>query len=301
MNGIGRLDLKQLRILEALLQERNLSRVATKMGLTQQAISEQLRKLRDLFDDRLFVRQGNGMVPTPLAEELGEKVSGILKDVEALLTPTRFDPFTYKGVFSISATDYAIQAILPQLLEVVRKAAPELKIIVRDFESDNLNQLMISGELDLALTFPSFIPDSLPYVLLFEERHICVAGQSSPLVDKPLTLAEVAALPQLVISPSRANLRGSHDEWFAMQGLKRNIVMSVPSFSAAPDLIAATDTIAFYPSRLLPHDKVVPLNLSTQTPSFEVIAAWHSRSNHSPIHMWMVDQLVALFAQSNNT
>lgn len=295
MNGIGRLDLKQLRVLEALLQERNLSRVAAKMGLTQQAISEQLRKLRDIFDDRLFVRHSNGMIPTPLAEELGVKVSRILNDVEGLLTPAVFNPATYKGVFRISATDYAIQAILPELLGVVRRSAPDLKVIVRDFESDNLNQLLVSGELDLALTFPSFIPDSLPSALLFEEQHVCVAGSASKLIGKPLSLAEVAALPQLVISPSRANLRGSHDEWFALQGLRRNIVMSVPSFSAAPDLIAATDMIAFYPSRLLPNEKVVPLNLNTKPPKFEVIAAWHSRSNHTPIHMWIVGQLRNLF------
>ncbi len=295
MNGLARLDLKQLRILEALLEERNLSRVANKMGLTQQAISEQLRKMRDLFGDRLFVRQGNGMVPTPLAEALGVKISRILRDVEDLLQPTSFDPATYKGIFSISATDYAIQAILPQLLETVRKLAPDLKIIVRDFESDNLNQLFVSGELDLALTFPSFIPDTLPCILLFEEQHVCVTGKSSVLIGKQLKLEDIAALPQLVISPSRANLRGSHDEWFAMQGLKRNIVMSVPSFSAAPDIIAATDTIAFYPSRLLPNPKIVPLVIDTPPPKFEVIAAWHSRSSHSQIHLWIIDQLKKLF------
>ena len=295
MNNINRLDLKQLRILEALLQERNLSRVAHKMGLTQQAISEQLRKLRELFDDRLFIRQGNGMVPTPLAEGLEEKVHHILREIEALLTPVAFDPATYHCEFSISATDYAIQAVLPQLLQVVRREAPELKIIVRDFESDNLHQLMVSGELDLALTFPAFIPDSLPYLKLFDEQHICVAGAGSDLANRSLNLTEIAALPKLVISPSRANLRGSHDDWFAQQGLERNIVMSVPSFSAAPDLIAVTDMVAFYPSRLLPNDKVVALELDTQTPQFEVIAAWHSRSNHSPIHNWILDQLKTLF------
>ncbi|WP_315982519.1 LysR substrate-binding domain-containing protein [Aliamphritea spongicola] len=150
------------------------------MGLTQQAISEQLRKLRDTFNDRLFVRQGNQMVPTPIAEQLGGKVNGILQDIESLLTPETFNPATYTGVFSISATDYAIQAILPQLLEVIRRSAPELKVIVRDFESDNLNSLMASGEIDLALTFPSFIPDNLPYKLLFEEQHVCIAGKTLP-------------------------------------------------------------------------------------------------------------------------
>ncbi|MCO4758420.1 MAG: hypothetical protein KC477_10365 [Oceanospirillaceae bacterium] len=115
------------------------------------------------------------------------------------------------------------------------------------------------------------------------------------LLDKPLTLGEAAARPQMETSPFRANLRCSHDEWFALQGLKRNIVMPVPGFSAAPDLIVATDMIAFYPSRLLPNEKVVPLNLDTKPPKFEVIAVWHSRSNHNPIHMWIVMQLRSLF------
>ncbi len=295
MNGLNRLELKQLRILKALLQERNLSRVAEKIGLTQQAISEQLRKLREIFDDRLLVRQGNGMVPTPLAEQLETKIHTILDDIESLLKPSAFDPATHKGILSISATDYAILAILPPLLEQVRKLAPELKIIVRDFESDNLNQLMVAGEVDLALTFPAFIPDNLPYKLLFEEQHVCIAGKKHPWKDKPLTLSDAAKLPQLIISPSRANLRGSHDEWFAKQGLQRNIVMSVPSFSTAPDIIAATDTIAFYPSRLLPNKKVIPLNLKTKTPKFKVVVAWHSRSNHSPLHQWVIDQLIQLF------
>lgn len=295
MNGISRLDLKQLRVLKALLQERNLSRVADTMGLTQQAISEQLRKLRDIFDDPLFVRQGNSMVPTPTAEKLGGKIGGILAQVESLLQPEVFDPASYRGTFSISATDYAIQAVLPSLLEVVRKAAPSLKLIVRDFETDNLNQLMAAGEIDLALTFPEFIPDNLRSKRLFEEQHICVAGKKSPWKNQRLTLAQLAELPQLIISPSRANLRGSHDEWFAGRGLKRNIVMSVPSFAVAPDIIAATNTLAFYPSRLLPNRKVVALDLDTLPPKFEVIAAWHNRCNSSPLHRWVIEELLRLF------
>ena len=79
MNGISRLDIKQLRVLSSLLELQNLSQVAKKMGLTQQAISEQLRKLRDLFDDRLFIRQGNNMVATPKAQGLKAPINNILK------------------------------------------------------------------------------------------------------------------------------------------------------------------------------------------------------------------------------
>ncbi|WP_024603538.1 LysR family transcriptional regulator, partial [Pseudoalteromonas sp. TB25] len=120
MNGISRLDIKQLRVLSSLLELQNLSQVAKKMGLTQQAISEQLRKLRDLFDDRLFIRQGNNMVATPKAQGLKTPVNHILKQLESLLEPEQFSPQTYKGVFTISATDYATQALLPQLFNITR-------------------------------------------------------------------------------------------------------------------------------------------------------------------------------------
>ncbi|WP_444895181.1 LysR substrate-binding domain-containing protein [Microbulbifer sp. SSSA005] len=119
---------------------------------------------------------------------------------------------------------------------------------------------MVAGEIDLALPFPDLIPDDLPYKLLFEEQYVCIAGKKSSLNGQLLTLADVAELPQLIISPSRANLKGSHDGWFAMLGLKRNIVMSILSFSAAPDIIVVTDTIALYPSRLLPNKKIFPLS-----------------------------------------
>ncbi|SNT69072.1 LysR family transcriptional regulator [Psychrobacter sp. LV10R520-6] len=294
MNGINRLDIKQLRVLQALLDLKNLSQVARKIGLTQQAISEQLRKLRDLFDDRLFIRQGNSMVPTPKALSMQQPISLILKQLEALLEPDVFSPQTYKGVFTISATDYATQALLPQLFNITRREAPGLKLIVRDFASDNINQLITAGELDLLITFPEFIPDNLAYVTLLEEQHLCITGCGNEFIKEPLTLAQIAAHPQLVVSPSRANLRGSHDQWFAARGLKRNIVMSVPSFSAVPDILHTTDMIAFYPARLLPSSKVKKLEVEDLPPTFMVIAAWHPRTSDSPIHSWLIKQLQEL-------
>lgn len=291
MNGISRLDIKQLRILGLLLKLKNVSDVARKMGLTQQAISEQLRKLRDLFEDRLFIRQGNTMVATPKAIALEAPINQILTQVEALLIPKKFTPSSYKGVFTISATDYAIAALLPQLLAITRRESPGLKLIIRDFASDNVNQLINAGELDLLISFTEFIPDNLVHDTLFEEQHICIAGAHAATSSLPLSLAEVACRPQLVVSASRANLRGSHDRWFANKGFKRNIVMSVPGFSSVPDLLNTTDLIAFYPSRLLPNAKVKPLEIELLPPPFKVIAAWHPRSNNSDIHQWLIAQL----------
>ena len=152
---------------------------------------------------------------------------------------------------------------------------------MRDFASDNINQLIAAGELDLLITFPEFIPDNLSYITLLEEQHLCVTGCENTLATEALTLAQVAAHPQLVVSPSRANLRGSHDQWFATRGLKRNIVISVPSFSAVLDILHTTDMIAFYPARLLPNSKVKRLEIEALPPTFKVIAAWHPRTSYS--------------------
>lgn len=291
MSGIDRLDLKQLRVLVGLLRERNVSRLAEQMSLTQQAVSEHLRKLRDLFEDRLFIRQGNQMLPTPRALAIGARADQLLRDIESLTQPERFSPSSYQGVFHLSVTDYALQAILPSLLRELRQEAPGLKMVVRDFKTDQIEAQLHTGEVDLALAFPDFVPPSLVTLTLFQDRHIAVAGAESPWLEQHFTLQALAALPQLVISPSKANLRGSHDDWFARQGLARNIVMSIPSFKAAPDLLYTTDMIALYPERLLPNDKVRPLQIAIDLPPFSIIAAWHPRTADSAIHQWVLKKL----------
>jgi DNA-binding transcriptional LysR family regulator len=279
------------------LQERNLSKVANLMGLTQQAISEQLKKLRNTFDDEMFIRTSNGVIPTQVAENMEHKLNQILSDIDNLISPENFLPSSLTGVLQISTSDYALVTIFPVLIKIINAEAPNLKIVIRDFESDNLHQLMVTGELDLVITFPEFIPDNYPNMLLFKEHHVCVTGINSTFKGKKYDLKEIADMPQVIVSPSRANLKGSHDEWFERKGFKRNVIMSVPSFSSAPDIIEASNTIGFLPSRLLPHPKVVPIQISENPPSFDVIAAWHPRSQNNPLHKWLLSILKDNFVE----
>ncbi|NRA62060.1 MAG: LysR family transcriptional regulator [Psychrobium sp.] len=299
MSGINRLDLKQLRVLQLLLQERNLSKVATLMGLTQQAISEQLRKLRNTFDDEMFIRTSHGVIPTVVAEKMEHKVNEILANIDELISGETFDATAQSGVIQISTSDYALVTVLPMLLQKINIEAPNLKVIIRGFESDNLNQLMVTGELDLIITFPEFIPENYPFMLLFKEHHVCVTGNQSIFRGKKYQLSEIAAMPQLIVSPSRAGLKGSHDAWFAEKGYQRNIVMSVPSFLSAPHMIQCTNTIGFLPSRLLPNPHIVPLEISESPPSFDVIVAWHPRSKNNPLHQWILNLLKDIFWPDN--
>lgn len=297
LSGINRLDIKQLRIFQLLLQHRNVSKVAHLMGLTQQAISEQLKKLRNTFNDEMFIRTSNGVIPTQVAENMEHKLNQILSDIDNLIAPENFNPSSLTGTLKISTSDYALVTVFPRIIKIITNQAPQLKVVIRDFESDNLHQLMVTGELDLVITFPEFIPADYPNMLLFKEHHVCVAGANSAHKNKQYTLKEIASMPQVIVSPSRANLKGSHDAWFESKGLKRNVIMSVPSFSSAPDIIEAANAIGFLPSRLLPHPKVVALNITEQPPSFNVIAAWHARSENNPLHKWLLSLLKENFCQ----
>ncbi|WP_299589545.1 LysR family transcriptional regulator [uncultured Microbulbifer sp.] len=251
MKDIDRLEIKQLKIFQALLRERNVSRVAQQVGLTQQAVSGQLSKLREIFDDRLFVRKSNGLVSTPYAENLGEKVDQLLQGFDQLLKPDSFVPELVEGTYVIASTDYAQQVVLPEVIAKIRQQAPNLKIIIQDLDVDNLSSSLTAGKINLVIAFPDFVPDNYPYKTLFSEYHICVAAKGSPLAKKKLRIHDIADYPQIIASPSRPNFRGSIDTWFEEHGLRRNTVISAPCFSIVPLYLETTETIAFLPSRLL--------------------------------------------------
>lgn len=291
MSKLDRLDIKQLRIFQAIFREKNASKAANQLGLTQQAVSEHLKKLRDVFDDRLFLRKANGFVPTPFAEDLSLGVDKLLNDFKVLLSPATFDPKTVSGTFVIAATDYAQQVVLPALISTLRKQSPNLRLIVRDFEIDKLHDLMESGKVNLAIAFPDYIPDSYPIVKLFEEHHVCVASPNASISQLKPSLAEVASYPSIIASPSRPNFKGSIDDWFKLFGLERNIVVSAPCFSIVPMYLKTTDSIAFLPSRAIIGLDLVEITLEQSPDKFDVIAAWHPRYNDDALQRWVISLL----------
>ena len=132
---------------------------------------------------------------------------------------------------------------------------------------------------------------------MWKKKKISFLGKT--FGGKKYQLSEIAAMPQVIVSPSRPNLKGSHDDWFAEKGYQRNIVMSVPSFLSASNIIQSTNTICFLPSRLLPDPKIVPLEISENTHSFDVIVAWHPRSNNNPLHQWILSIVYCCMLRSS--
>ena len=291
MSKLDRLDIKQLRVFQAIIREQSASKAAAQLGLTQQAVSEHLKKLRDVFEDRLFLRKTSGFIATPFAQTLSVSVDRLLNDFNALLSPTHFDPNTVEGTFVIAATDYAQQIVLPALISIIRIQAPNLKLIVRDFEIDKLNELMESGNVNLAIAFPDYIPDSYPILKLFEEHHVCVASQGASILQSQPSLAEVAQYPSIIASPSRPNFKGSIDDWFKTFGFKRNVVVSAPCFSIVPMYLETTDSIAFLPSRAIKGLDLIEIKLEESPDKFDVIAAWHPRYSEDALQRWVISML----------
>jgi len=289
MSGINRLELKQLRILKALLAERNASKVAGLVGLTQQAVSDQLKKMREIFDDPLFVRTGSGLIPTPKAELLGEVACEILINVEVLFEQPEFDPVLVDKEYTIFETDYAQLTFIPGVLARIWKEAPNLKVNLLDFDSSTLNSKMTAGEVDLALTFPDYVPETYSSVSLLTEKHICVAAATSTLVGRKLALVDIASIPQVIVSTSRPNYRDSVDDMFERRGLSRNVVMTAPCFSIVPKIIQSSSAIAFIPSRAMPETGLVELDIEDAPKAFELMAVWHARSANDPLRQWLLN------------
>lgn len=293
MNRASRLSIKQLRIFSGLLKDGNLSRLADEMGMTQQAVSANLASLRDVFGEPLFLRTGRGVIPTDLARELGSEVDWILNAMERLVDRAPFDPAKVTGTISISAADYAHAVAVTPRLAAIRAQAPQLKLVLSEIDVDTLPAKMNSGEIDLVVSIPDHIPTHYPRNLLLQEHYVCVTVKGSHLANRRLSRKDLAREPQLVVSPGRANLIGSADDWFRQEGLERDIILSAPHFLLLPDMIAATGTVAFFPSRLLPDTRLISLELEDDiSPAgFELIAAWHPRSDGSPLVRWIVQML----------
>ncbi|WP_419813097.1 LysR family transcriptional regulator [Bacterioplanoides sp.] len=292
MSALNSLDLRQLRTLHLLLQEQNVSRVADQLGISQQAVSDQLKKLRQRFDDRLFIRRGNGLAPTPYAESLQPKIANVFNALEQLTEPPIFDPATVNRTFTISCTDLEQKAILPGLLQQLRAQAPQLKLAVKTLNLDQIAADLLNGDIDLVITNPQFAPPSYPATTLYQEQYVCVASRTNRLIRPYMTVAEIARIPQLVVSPSRGDFSGAAQQWFEQQGHPRSVLLSVPTFTAAKAAIAATDLCGFIPARLLPDPELTAISLDVDIPGFDVIAVWHQRSSQDPLHQWLRQQLI---------
>ena len=286
---IEKLEFNHLRMLSALYEQGSVSAAAEALDVSQQAVSLQLKRVREILGDLLFVRTSHGMVPTAYGQLIQPHVRQLLALIHALPLPTSLRLEDIERTVSISATDYAQRIIVGDLVRALRRAAPKVKVKISNIESATLVRRMQEGEIDVALTSNGYVPEGLLSLPLWTERYVCVAGR--PLTDGPgvLDLASLVEHDFLVVSPGVPSFDGSAGSWFEQQGLRRRVVASVPSFFMAMEYLRQSDMVALIPSRLLPGAGLFEVPLAKYPPGFQVVAAYRPCAMSDPLQAWVLD------------
>lgn len=293
MRDIRSLDLNLLKALDALLDERSVTKAATRLALTQPAVSSILTRLRDSFDDPLFVRSQRGIIPTPRAQALAAPVKRLLEEINQLLQAETFDPATATNTFTIAATDYALQAIIVPLMRLLRQQAPQVRLSVRAIEDERIQTQLETGLIDIALMTPETTPADLHARRLFDERYVCTFRHDHPAIQLPLTLDQFCAADHAIVSYLGGAFRGVTDTALEKMGRSRNVTLSISSFLVLTQILSTSDLIAVVPEKLVRHQAGLcvsepPLPI----PGFTKVAAWHERTHHDPAHQWLRALLV---------
>jgi len=290
------IDLNLLVVFEALMEERNVTRAARRVGLSQPAMSNALARLRRTFDDPLLVRAGKGMVPTPAAQSLDAAVRASLAHLRRVIeAKPAFDPSASERTFHILSNDYAELTLLAPLMRAVRGLSSNIVIRAHRsqsiFQSPSANSL--SESYDLAL---GFFPDALSLEpglrseLLWEEKNVCIASAKHEAIRGRMTARQYASAGHVAVF-YKPEGPGVIDTLLAEKGLARRVKTFVPHFSTVPNLVATSDLIATVPERLARHFsrqlKLQVLAVPISMPPFRFTMLWHERFGSDPANEWL--------------
>jgi DNA-binding transcriptional LysR family regulator len=295
MPNIKRIDLNLLIVLDALLDDCNVTRAAERLGYTQPTVSGMLARLRDLFGDPLFVRTQRGLLPTPRAKALAAPLKRLLADSHQLIARDQFDPVTAEITFRVASNDYMQHALLVPFVKVLRREAPNVRLAIAPPIVEGIEDALARGLIDLALTVPEFAMTDLPSRLLYRERYVVAVRRQHPLARRlPMTIERFCEFEHVLVSPTGGSFDGPTDRALAKLRLKRTVRYSVPSFHLVSEILQTDNLIALVPSRLIRADdkRLVVLKPPLEVDGFDAIAVWHPRVHRDTAHRWLRNRLV---------
>lgn len=295
---LRRLDLTLLLVFLGLVRHRKALDVAAELGLTQSAISQSLRRLRDIFADELFLRRPHGMEPTATALALEAPVAAAVDALRGALGAARaFDPATATGLVRVAALDAEQAVLVPPLAARLRSLAPGLTLSVLPLGRAAATDALSDGRADLALGYIWDLPDAISGEAVYEETFL-VAGRPDILPDAPgIKLDSYCAADHVLISPG-GDLRGVVDNQLEALGRSRRVVLGLPAFLPALAAVAATGSLVTLPARVA-EAFASGFGLVTARPpiavrTFPVSVFWHRRNETDPRTFWIRQQLRAL-------
>ena len=290
---LRRLDMTLLLVFDEAMASGKLSAAAKRLGLTQSAISHALKRLRDVFEDELFIRTPHGVQPTPRALALRAPLAEALRLIGGAVRPASFDPARDERVFRIAASDYETALFAPLLLgEGLGATRFIFSTLIRREAIDALH----AGDIDLLLGYTWDKSQGCEALTLFHEDYRVVARNGHPALAEPLDLERYARCGHVLVAPG-ATLTGIVDKALAGVGASRRVVVAVPYFFAALATVARTDLLATVPHRIA-HGHAMEFGLEIALPpvairSFPVQMVWSKRLGVDPALSWLRDRVQA--------
>ena len=306
-------DLNLLRVLDAVLAEGSLTRAARQLAMTQPAVSNAMKRLRDTLGDDLVQRSGFGIAPTARALALWPAVRAALSTLEQTLSPGEFEAVSSNTAFNLAMADATAAELMPSLIEQMERLAPSVSMRVQPLTTRDPRRLLSEGQLDLAVGhFPAVLADltlqaqsaqeasghsaTFAHDRLYDGKYVCVMRQGHPLAKKAkLSLDQYCAAHHLLVSFSGRPF-GFVDEALAGLSRQRRIVLTVNQFFTAGRVVARSDLLTVLPRHFVrvadTAGELIIRELPFSMPLVHVDSLWHRRSTEQPAHRWLRQQVL---------
>lgn len=297
--NLSKVDLNLFIVFDAIYTEANLTRAGQIVGITQPAVSNALARLRETFNDPLFMRTAQGMVPTPMAQNIISPVRNALALLRVSVQESRiFNPLQANKTFRISMSDLSESVILPSLFQRLRRLAPGVTIESFLCKRRETTKELAAGHLDFAVDAPLNSDPQVRHVKLLEDRYVCAMRQGHPLARREhLTLEDYLAQPHIHIS-SRRNGLGHVDLALGRLGLQRKVALRSQHYMMAAQVLQQSDMLMTVPERFARRHELHAVSLPiNDVPAVETHLYWHESTDQDPANRWMREQIIELCQQ----
>jgi DNA-binding transcriptional LysR family regulator len=298
------LDLNLLRVFDEVMTERSLTRAAHNLAMTQPAVSNALRRLREVLGDELVRRSGYGVEPTPVALALWPTVRDALHMLRESLAPGTFDPSSARNAFVLAMADATAAKLIPGLMDLLETEAPGVNLRVLPLTTRDPRGLLESGTVDLAIGhFPGVLAElgamhlqendpQFHHQRLYDGEYVVVMRRGHPLAGQPLSLDSYCDARHLLVSFSGRPF-GFVDEALAAVSRQRHVVITVNQFFTAGRVVATTDLLTVLPRHFVGatgmEDELALCDLPLQVPAVHVDSLWHRQATQNSAHRWLRD------------
>ncbi|MGM0769194.1 MAG: LysR family transcriptional regulator [Pseudomonadota bacterium] len=292
--ALNRLDLNLLHVFDTIYREGSLTRAARALHLTQPAVSHSLSRLREHFDDPLFTRQGNQMIPTPLARRFLESMRPGLTQIQSAVNQFHaFDPASQRKTYSLALRDILESTFLPQLMHRLADY-PELEIISQRIPRRDMETQLAAGKLDFAVDVLLPVSNQTAHELLRRDRLVVLARLDHPLAQEALTMEQYISARHVLVS-SRTEGPGIEDFELSRLGVQRHIRLRCQHYYAACRVVESTDLLLTMPetyARIIAERADIRiLTPPAELPDIDVHLYWHKAYEREPALIWFREQL----------